>query len=243
MFKAKKTTARLGALILLAAAILTLGTPNGHAQQTLELAPPAPQRQPPIATRPSPHARPPAEPPPPSRQLQVIPPAATPAPPPARLSRQPVLPAVFHGCWDGRVRYLDSIHRLYGAPKVGPWTPKTYRICYRRVGNGPFQLTFSDAGVEHNPKIINPSGRMELISTDGRDTARMRALLHFDEYYSGLYFRGHTFSVDEEAILDCVIQSNGSMTVRGRVFGTRDGSPWFRATWHAIFSKIESLPE
>ena len=33
------------------------------------------------------------------------------------------------------------------------------------------------------------------------------------------------------------------MAVRGQVFGRRDGSPWFRATWHAVFSRVGGLPE
>jgi hypothetical protein len=159
------------------------------------------------------------------------------------LHLQPILPAVFRGCWDGRVEYLDSIERMYGAPKVGVWTPKTYRICYRRVGNGPFELTFSQVGVDPNMKIINPTGRMDLISTDGRDAARMRAHLHFDEFYVHRHFGGQTFGVDEETILDCDIRGTGAMMVRGQVFGRRDGSPWFRANWHAVFSRVGGLPE
>lgn len=159
------------------------------------------------------------------------------------LNAQPVLPAIFRGCWEGRVDYLDSIERQYGAPKTGLWTPKTYRICYRRVGSGPFELTFSQVGVVPNTKIVNPTGEMVLISTDGRYAARMKANLHFDEYYVGRRFRGHTFAVDEETILDCKIDSGGAMTVHGSVFGLRDRAPWFRASWHAIFERVSNLPE
>jgi len=49
--------------------------------------------------------------------------------------------------------------------------------------------------------------------------------------------------VDEETILDCAIQGGGAMLVRGQVFGRRDGVPWFRATWHAVFSRVGNLPE
>jgi len=257
---------RVGVMVL-AATVLVWAPRTALAQQSLEVAPPAPQSQPSFRPRPAPTARPQL---PPSQQLEEIPSATAPTPtppaavipgpqvpppqlpppppppppPPASmLHAQPILPAVFRGCWDGRVEFLDSIERMYGAPKVGVWTPKTYRICYRRVGNGPFELTFSQVGVETNPKIINPTGRMDLISTDGRDAARMRAQLHFDEYYTGLWFQGHTFAVDEETILDCNVQGTGAMTVHGQVFGRRDGSPWFRASWHAVFSRVEGLPE
>jgi len=251
-------------LVVFAAVMLMPAPRAALAQQSLEVAPPAPQSQPSFRPRPAPTAEPPL---PPSQQLQEIPRAITPtpAPPPpapqlpppplppppppqpppaSMLHAQPILPAVFRGCWDGRVEFLDSIERGFGAPKAGVWTPKTYRICYQRIGSGPFELTFSQVGVDPSTKIINPTGRMDLISTDGRDAARMRALLHFDEYYVHRQFGGgQTFAVDEEAILDCDIQSNGAMVVHGQVFGRRDGSPWFRASWHAVFSRVGGLPE
>jgi hypothetical protein len=197
--------------------------------------PPPLQPQLPPPQLPPPQLPPPLPPPP-------LPPPPVPPPPPASmLHSQPILPAVFRGCWDGRVEFLDSIERMQEAPRVGVWTPKTYRICYQRIGNGPFELTFSQVGVDPNLKIVNPTGRMDLISTDGRDAARMRAQLHFDEFY--LHRRGQTFAVDEETILDCAIQGGGAMLVRGQVFGRRDGGPWFRASWHAVFSRVGNLPE
>jgi hypothetical protein len=272
LVEAAKAMRRGVGLAMLAAVVLMLTPPAGRAQQSLEVQPLAPQAQPSFRPRPAPTARPslppssnqlqeipsvitptPA-PPPPAPQLPPPqlpppmppppPPALPPPPPPASmLHSQPILPAVFRGCWDGRVEYLDSIERMFGAPKVGVWTPKTYRICYRRVGSGPFELTFSQVGVDPNTKIINPTGRMDLISTDGRDAAQMRALLHFDEFYAHGHLGAPTFGVDEEAFLNCVIHGNGAMVVRGQVFGRRDGSPWFRAHWHAVFSRVGGLPE
>lgn len=240
---------------LLFAAITFLSLPYAApAQQSLEVVPPAPQSEPSLRPRPAPTTQQVL---PPSQPLQVIPraiatpappapqtPTPTPPPPPSStLNAQPILPAIFRGCWDGRVDFLDSIERAYGGAKPGVWTPKTYRICYQRIGSGPFQLTFSQVGIDPSTKIVNPTGRMDLISTDGRDAARMRALLHFDEFYVHRHPGEQTFGVDEEAILDCDIGSNGAMAVRGQVFGRRNGSPWFRATWHAVFSRVGGLPE
>jgi len=151
--------------------------------------------------------------------------------------QQPVLPAIFRGCWQGDVEFLDSIERLPGAAKIGTWTPKTYRLCYERYGSGPFQLTFTAAGVAQNSKITNTQGAMELLSSDGHTYATMRAQLHFDEYRNGDYFSGATFAVDETTRLQCDIQPDG-MHVIGSVRGTRDGDPWFRAYWHALFIHI-----
>ena len=145
-----------------------------------------------------------------------------------------MLPAIFRGCWQGKVEFLDSIERLPGAPKTGVWTPKTYRLCYQRYGNGPFQLNFSEAGIDRDSRITNPQSSMSLLSTDGRTYATMRALLHFDEYSKR---DGGTFAVDETARLQCDIEPDG-MHVIGSVHGMRDGDPWFRAYWHTVFVHV-----
>jgi hypothetical protein len=168
----------------------------------------------------------------------VIAPAPAPPPPPLAppITTQgaPVLPAVFRGCWQGSVNQLDWIKRLPGAHKVGYWTPKTYRLCYRRVGSGPFTLTFTETGVAPSDKIINVHGRVNALATNGRDWAKMHSDLHFDEYRVDSGPGGDTFTVDETATLDCRITDN-VMRVTATVYGTRDGAPWFRAHWTSRF--------
>ena len=243
---------------LLGSAITVLVIWGGaaSAQQTMEL--PVPQNQ---ATQPLPRARPTA--PrvlPPSNNVQTIPevppppapapPAAAPqaeapppAPPPGPAVRQPepVLPAVFRGCWRGRVDEVDRMQRLPGAPRLGLWMPKTYMLCYRRVGNGPFHLTFTAAGVE-GTRIINTSGQLRVVSTDGRSYAQMRAYLHFDEFRQPALFGTSTFAVDEITDLQCAIEPDG-MHASGVVYGERDGGPWFRAWWNTTFFHIANLNE
>jgi hypothetical protein len=227
-------------------AFLVWGVRPVNAQQTMEIPPPSSQSVPQLHYRPKPTPRPTA---PPIKQYEQSEPTPTPPPPSVEATpaptptpeafqmQQPALPAIFRGCWQGNVEYLDSIERLPGAAKIGTWTPKTYRLCYERYGNGPFQLTFTEAGIEHNRKITNARGTMKLLSTDGRTFATMLALLHFDEYRNGDYFLGGTFAVDETTRLQCEIQSDG-MHVIGTVRGTREGDPWFRAYWHARFVHV-----
>ncbi|MGH7249038.1 MAG: hypothetical protein ACREH9_13125, partial [Pseudomonadota bacterium] len=140
-------------------------------------------------------------------------------------------------CWLGTVSHVDSIQRLPGGARIGPWAAKTYRLCYRRVGNGPFELTFSDTGVAPNSKIASSQGRMKLVSTNGRTYASMQAYLHFNEYDAGSHFSGGTFAVDEVTNLECDIEPDG-MHVWGAVVGRRNGKPWFRARWHTVFAHI-----
>jgi hypothetical protein len=168
------------------------------------------------------------------------------APPPAPVNVAPMtaqavpaLPAVFRGCWQGQVSELDWIRSEPGAHKIGFWTPKNYRLCYRRVGNQPFTLTFTEAGVEPNEKIINARGHVVPISTDGRAYATMRSRLNFDEYKIRGDGFSPTFAVDEVTNLDCRIAGD-NMIVSADVFGARDGAPWFRAHWRAAFHKFEN---
>jgi hypothetical protein len=229
--------------------LLSGGTYVAFAQSTMEVPQPAlsQQQQPQYPAAPVPQYGPGSD----STPIQILPPAiwtpqqaqqaapAPPAPPPPAAmvepapQRNPVLPAVFRGCWQGQVNELDSITREPGAHKIGFWTPKTYRLCYRRVGSGPFKLTFTETGVEPNDKIINPQGKVIPVSTDGRAYATMQSTLHFDEY-SIDRFAPATFRVDESTDLNCKIEGD-VMLISARVYGTRDGAPWFTALWHAQF--------
>ncbi len=190
----------------------------------------------------APHARSTATPAPPeSTTLQIAPApqaAAAPSsvPPPMMTQSAPVLPEVFRGCWQGEVDLLDTLERLPGGHKVGYWTPKTYRLCYQRVGDGPFKLTFSETGIEPTDKIIHAHGQVDTLATDGRMYARLRSQLGFDEFRVEPG-EGGTFHVDETTMLDCRIQ-NGAMAVAASVQGNRDGVPWFRARWRALFRPV-----
>ncbi len=241
--------------LILALTFIVLYGSNGTAQQ-FELPQQSLQGSPPVYTRSTPAANP-IPPLPSGSQVRTLPqmaPQVPPAPasspyqppvyksppqmvsPPAQVYRsQPVLPAVFRGCWEGRVEYLDSLERLPGGAKLGFWTPKTYRLCYRRTGNGPLVLTLTEAGIEHNDRITNAEGRMTLLSSDGRSYASMRSDLDFDEYRTqASFFGSSTFAVHEVADLNCRIEPDG-MHVTGVVTGWRNQVPWFRARWHTVF--------
>jgi hypothetical protein len=153
------------------------------------------------------------------------------------LAPQPVLPPVFRGCRQGSVESVDSIERAPGAHKLGYWTPKTYRLCYKRVGNGPYQLTFGETGVVATQKIKYSRGRVEIKRTDGRSYAELRAFLHFDEYAAGYNYSGATFPVDEATVLECRIDGD-QMQVIADVDGRRDDEPWFRAHWRTTFAHV-----
>ncbi len=238
----------------LACALASIANRSARAQTILEVPGPAQQGQPHLPSR---QAPPPASPPyaPDNGDtIQLLPQLAWPAPAPAQpqavappapappMNVAPMtaqLPAVFRGCWQGQVNQLDWIRREPGAHKIGFWTPKTYRLCYKRVGDRPFTLTFTETGVAPSEKIINPHGNVVPISTDGREYAAMRSRLYFDEYKTHADGWSPTFAVDETTNLDCRIAGE-DMTVNADVYGTRDGAPWFRAHWRADFHRFEN---
>jgi hypothetical protein len=244
----KNCLTRLG-LILAAFVFGTAATV--YAQSQLELPPPPQHTAPPPVshsqnseTIPSNPAltQQPSSPPPeelPDNAPQDEQPEAE-APPP--VTSQPILPAIFRGCWQGTVFDLDDIEFFPGAPRDSTWTPKTYFVCYRRTGNGPFELTFNQAGIEHDSRIFNANGSVQLLSTSGNE-ALMQAFLHFDEHQAslaGLFGFGggsSSFPVNESTKLRCVVDSHG-MQVWATVYGTREGQPWFQAHWHALFLPV-----
>ena len=192
----------------------------------------------------NPLAAQPSWPPPriPYQAPQPQPPDAIGVSPPASMEQtQPILPDMFHGCWRGEVDSLDAITRLPGAAKLGTWTPKTYRICYKRYGNGPYQLTLTETRVAPDNRIVSPTSTMRLLSSQG-NSAMMLGSLHFDEYFpatAGFFGFGNpeTFPVDETTKLRCIVAPDG-MHAWATVTGARDGAPWFRAYWHALFYQV-----
>jgi len=240
----RKETLSLLGLIL---ALILCAPAAAWAQAQLEL-PPLPQHTAPPPSHsqnstviPSnPMMAQPSSPPPVEEIPQAAPQDESPeteVPPP--VASQPVLPAIFRGCWQGTVYALDDIEFFPGSPAHSTWTPKTYFVCYRRTGNGPFQLTFNQAGIEHDSRIFNPVGSIQLLSAYGNE-ALMQASLRFEEYRSSLAsffgFGGGTssFSVNESTKLRCVVDSAG-MHVWATVYGTQSSQPWFQAHWHALF--------
>jgi hypothetical protein len=240
---------RLLIFCVLVSGVISIADQPARAQTGLDVPGPANQNQPYMPPRQPPPSAPYA--PDNGDTVQLLPQLTQPAPaqpqpmaPPVNVAPMtaqavPSLPAVFRGCWQGEVVQLDWIRSEPGAHKIGFWTPKTYRLCYQRVGDQPFTLTFTQTGVEPNDKILNPHGNVVPISTDGRAYASMQSRLYFDEYKTRADGMSPTFAVDETTNLDCRIGGD-DMIVSADVFGMRDGEPWFKAHWRADFHRFEN---
>ncbi len=171
--------------------------------------------------------------PPPAGPSDIIPQQRQ---PPGASTLEIPLPQQFRGCWRGVVPRLDSL-RMLGGPRVSKWIPKTYRICYEQSAGGPFKLTLSETGLAgYHRSLTNVRGIMKVISTDGRTTAQMRALLHFDEPTGSLFgmfpAKG---SVDELTNMSCRIDGD-VMRVEASVYAQWNGRPWSQMTWHSDFT-------
>jgi hypothetical protein len=233
------------------ATVILISTAAAFGQEILQVEPPASQNGARVAPVPRATTAPLTPPSNPEMQIpQQVPqePAQplwtalpTPAAPPPiavpMVAPQPMLPTEFRGCWQGTVEEVDSIQREPGGRKVGYWTPKTYRLCYKQVGGGPYQLTFGETDVVASAKIKYSKGRVEIVATDGRSFARMRAFLHIDEYRAGPNVSGETFAVDEDTLLDCQIDAD-RIRVSAKVDGRREDQPWFQAHWHTTFIRV-----
>jgi hypothetical protein len=228
-------------VLLIGITTISIAVASASAQEMMQGAPPiapAPQR----TYAPLPPSNPEMQIPQQAPQQPYVPPPTPARPPPIAmppinmpmLAPQPVLPPVFRGCWQGTVESVDSIERAPGGHKLGYWTPKSYRLCYKRVGDGPYQLTFGETNIVATQKVKYSRGRVEIRRTDGRSYAELRAFLHFDEYAAGDNYVGATFAVDESTILECRIDGD-QMQVIADVDGRREDEPWFRAHWRTTF--------
>ncbi|MHB8382986.1 MAG: hypothetical protein ACYDC3_11705 [Candidatus Binataceae bacterium] len=231
-------SAGLAVRVVRAQNLLQNSAPNSASGPGSELEIPIPQGQAPQAPRnnsatvtiPSIQRQAPSAP-----RVETIPPANQ---GPGASTLEIPLPREFRGCWRGVVPRLDSI-KMLGPPGVSKWIPKTYRICYEQTADGPFKLTLSETGLEGaHRSLTNVKGIMKVISTNGRTTARMRSLLHFDEPAGNLFgmFAGRG-SVDELTNMSCRIDG-GVMHVAANVYAQWNGRPWSEMTWHADFSNV-----
>jgi hypothetical protein len=180
-------------------------------------------------------------PPPSPQQIRPMPAPSVnlvPPPQPGAETLEIPLPEVFRGCWQGVVRRIDSQTQL-APPIIGGWIPKTYRICYVQTGSGPFKPTISETGIlRTSVSVRNARSRLDVLSTDGRTQATMRAYLHFDEDAHGLFgLLSGSGSVDELTHMNCAIEG-AVMHVQANMYGEWNGRPWSRVTWHADFSSV-----
>jgi hypothetical protein len=156
-----------------------------------------------------------------------------------------ILPRTFQGCWQGTVYTLDS-RRDIPPFVMGNWMSETYRLCYLKHGDGPFQLTFSTIDMDPSSaqiqgiQIDDITGRVDVVSTDGSANAALHAYLHFRQKSPVLFGLLSAQSLSDESVdLSCAIV-NGEMAVQAQFQQTCNGAPCSVGSWHQTFARSGS---
>jgi hypothetical protein len=164
----------------------------------------------------------------------------------------PPVPKEFEGCWEGTVSEPDSWQLLEG-PRIAGWIPTTFRLCFRRTGNGPFTITLHDSKLdteyasERGYTISNYDEQTEVVSTDGRNQVLLHSVARVDQRGRILRFiAGPTVTIAKSSDSRCVlvdegetmnVESSGVDRCSGSPFFGCNGQPWTQSTWHARFHR------
>jgi hypothetical protein len=175
-------------------------------------------------------------------QIQVEPNLATREISPGNQNSVLKLPGVFNGCWElVNDQQNGPVHLQPGAPEGCLYTHDSGRFCYQRGADGNYVPSFSSLHL--TPGLYGTQteqwSRLELVSTDGVASMRMRFLLHHKE--AGGSFFGFVFStptaIDETHEFSCRVEGD-TMHCEDREFGRIAGQPWCDAAHLDEFKRV-----
>jgi hypothetical protein len=178
-------------------------------------------------------------------QIQIEPNLATREIPPGNQNSVLKLPSVFHGCWElVNDQQNGPVHLQPGAPEGCIYTHDSGRFCYQRGADGNYVPSFSSLRL--TPGLYGTQteqwSRLELVSTDGVASMRMRFLLHHKE--AGGSFFGFVFSsptaIDETHEFSCRVEGD-TMHCEDREFGRIAGQPWCNAAHLDQFKRVANV--
>jgi hypothetical protein len=178
-------------------------------------------------------------------QIQVEPSLATREIPPGNQNSVLKLPSVFNGCWElVNDQQNGPVHLQPGAPEGCIYTHDSGRFCYQRGADGNYVPSFSSLRL--TPGLYGTQteqwSRLELVSTDGVASMRMRFLLHHKE--EGGSFFGFVFStptaIDETHEFSCRVEGD-TMHCEDREFGRIAGQPWCNAAHLDQFERVANV--
>jgi hypothetical protein len=173
-------------------------------------------------------------------QIQVDPGVQTATNPAPSQTGTLKLPSVFKGCWELAIDRQDGpVHLLPGAPTSCVYTQDSGRFCYQRTASGDFEPTFSSLrlkpGLYGNP--TDEWSRVEVLSTDGVDSMRMRFLLHHSDAGNALPLFSTRSTIDETHELSCTV-AGPTMHCEDQEYGRLGGQPWCVALHNDEFRRV-----
>jgi hypothetical protein len=149
------------------------------------------------------------------------------------------LPPVFVGCWQSVTH--EANEGVESIQTVGPYAwqarcvipPGTTRFCYIRTKGGRFEPLLFDGDVTPQwtarQQMTDLNYRLEILSTDGQSTARLRGRSHHVEFGKR--------TLDQTWEMNCRIAAD-RMYCRDRSDGTLNGQPWCFSKTHYVFTRV-----
>ncbi|HUY28371.1 MAG TPA: hypothetical protein VMV27_13210 [Candidatus Binataceae bacterium] len=174
-------------------------------------------------------------------QIKVEPNVATREIPPGMQNPVLKLPSVFKGCWELVSDVQDGpVHLLPGARTGCVYTHDSGRFCYQRGAGGDYLPSFSSLRLAPGlyGRQSDEWSRLELVSTDGVDSMRMRFLLHHGESASVIPFLfSANEAIDETHEFSCRVAGD-TMHCEDHEPGRLGGQPWCDATHIDEFRRV-----
>jgi hypothetical protein len=152
-----------------------------------------------------------------------------------------LIPKEFRGCWLGTFRYPSDFRQLNTVP-LGGWFSVTYDLCFKWNSNGEVTVTLNKAkndlteaaryGIEDYQEpvsvvAVEPEGVVKLHGT-ARFFNNGAEIVDENDLVCRLLGDGRGLDVERTQLAICSgIPSAGC-----------NGSPWYRATWGAQFTRI-----
>lgn len=139
-------------------------------------------------------------------------------------------------CWQGEVRQLDTLRGLSPSFSLGPWISKAYRLCQVLRHAHRLQLTVMAVTFSPTPSQPGAIGDWQTHQQAAGPLALVSEL-SWQVTVSAAAEPRRRVRLNETTRLRGQI-AGSALRVRGVVYGTADGQPWFVATWRARFRRV-----
>lgn len=152
-----------------------------------------------------------------------------------------LIPKQYKGCWEGTFRHPSDFQQLNALP-VGEWFSVTYDLCFKWTSDGASEVTLTKAGNDvAEAARYNIGNYQEPVSVRAVEPGGVVKL------HGTAHFLNNGADIVDENDLVCELVNNTHVldvertqlaTCRGVPSAGCNGSPWYRATWHAQFTRV-----
>ena len=142
-------------------------------------------------------------------------------------------------CWQGEVRQLDTVRALSPSFSLGPWISKAYRLCQVRYHTSRQELTVIDVSFRLAPSRATRPDAVVDWQTHQQAAGPLALVseVSWQVTVTAAAEPRRRVRLNETTRLRGQIDGS-ALRLRGVVYGTADGQPWFVATWRARFRRM-----